>query len=242
MKKELRALILSAGLGSRLRPITNQVPKCLVKIQNIPILERWIRQLENIGCTHALINTHYKAEQVENYIGERQKTEIQLNLVYEKKLLGTAKTLIKNANFFKNCTCIMLHADNYTETDIQDALSAHYKREPECLLTMVTFQTDEPENSGIVITDKRGVMQQFFEKVQNPPGSKANGAIYIFESEFIEYIKNEISEAADFSLDVLPKLTGKIQTWETDRVFIDIGSHANLKKAREHARRSDSNN
>ena len=70
----------------------------------------------------------------------------------------------------------MVHADNYTETDIRDALSAHHKREPECLLTMVTFQTDEPEKSGIVITDKRGVMQQFFEKVQNAPGSIANGA------------------------------------------------------------------
>ena len=68
MNKKLRAVLLAAGYGSRLRPITNNIPKCLIKINNEPILKRWLREVESQGCEECMINTHYLYEKVEKFI------------------------------------------------------------------------------------------------------------------------------------------------------------------------------
>ena len=71
MTKPLRALLLAAGFGTRLRPITQKIPKCLVEVGGEPLLGRWLRQLENVGCEAVLINTHYLADQVESFLRDR---------------------------------------------------------------------------------------------------------------------------------------------------------------------------
>ena len=94
MKKiKISALLLAAGYGSRLRPLTYKVPKCMVKIGNQPILERWLTELEKVGCGKAIINTHYLREQVDAYLGQRSKSKLKIMTTYEKELLGTAGTL-----------------------------------------------------------------------------------------------------------------------------------------------------
>ena len=92
--KPLRALLLSAGYGTRLRPITDKKPKCLVEIDNKPIIEHWLEKLEEIGCEKVFINTHYLFEEVNKFIKSRKKSSMIIKTKYEKKL-GTAGTLIK---------------------------------------------------------------------------------------------------------------------------------------------------
>ena len=92
--KPIRALLLAGGLGTRLRPITYKIPKCMVKIKNEPVLGRWLRHLKSIGCEKVIINTHYLAEQVNSFLDEQQRKYTQMTFVrfHEEVLKGTAGT------------------------------------------------------------------------------------------------------------------------------------------------------
>ena len=231
MNRPFRALLLAAGLGTRLRPITLHQPKCLVQIGNEPLLGRWLRQLEHAGCEAVLVNTHYLAQQVESFLQKWHSTSMKVDIIYEPDLLGTAGTLLANNDFFEGATGLLIHADNVMEDDICSFLSAHANRCRECLLTMLTFTTSCPNQCGIVELDNRHVVQGFHEKVSDPPSNRANGAIYAFEKEFLDYLRLAAPSPSDFSTQVLPYMLGKIQTWHTDKVYIDIGTPEQLSKA-----------
>ena len=89
---------------------------------------------------------------------------------------------------------------------------------------MMTFRTDKPSECGIVELDKNGVVIGFHEKVLNPPGNLANGAVYILSNEFLDMMLREFSDATDFSTEILGHLTGKIYSYETQEIFMDIGT------------------
>ncbi len=232
MKKPIRAILLAAGFGTRLRPITANKPKCLVTIGGIPILERWIRKLENIGCQSLIINTHYLADHVDEFLVNRTKSKMIINGSNERELLGTAGTLIKHKEFFKNSQGILAHADNATNEELDKLLKAHEDRPKKCIITMLTFQSNSPNQCGIVELDNQNVVIGFHEKIDNPPGNKANGAVYVFDDRlltFIEELKEE--KITDFSTQVLPKLLGRIYTWHTEKSYLDIGTPKNLLQA-----------
>ncbi|MBO8244233.1 nucleotidyltransferase family protein [Prochlorococcus marinus XMU1411] len=232
MTKRVRALILAAGIGSRLKPLTTSIPKCLVKVSGAPVLGRWLKELDRIGTEAVLINTHYKAEKVENYIHDLNYKKMKLSISREKKLLGTAGTLIHNKNFFENSIGILIHADNVTDFDLSLLLKAHYKRSRNAIFTMLTFNSPNPSSSGIVEIDKKGLVKRFHEKIQNPPSNRANAAIYIFEENLFDSLEEPLSNYYDFSLDIIPDFIGKIQTFHTDKPFIDIGTPETLELAK----------
>ena len=96
----IKAFLLSAGLGSRLRPLTDVTPKCLVDVGNQPVLGRWLTSLAHINCSSALINTHYLHQQVEEYLDSTcHMYDFEISSTYESDLLGTAGSLIKNIDF-----------------------------------------------------------------------------------------------------------------------------------------------
>ena len=115
---------------------------------------------------------------------------------------------------------------------LQDLLNSHHNRPNNCLITMLTFTTKHPTRCGIVELDSEGIVQNFFEKVNNPPGDIANGAIYVFGNEFIEWLIKNHPHAKDFSTEVLPFLLGKIYTHHTNMNYIDIGTIDALEEAR----------
>ena len=156
MKRKIRALLLAAGLGTRLRPLTFDIPKCLVKVSDKTMLEEWIDKLVSLGTEKIIINTHYKAEKVESFL-KTQKNKTKIYQFNEVNLLGTAGTLIANKEIFKNSTGLLIHVDNYTEIKLKDLLKAHLNRPKNCLLTMLTFKTNDPQNCGIV----KPIMKEF---------------------------------------------------------------------------------
>ena len=224
MRRPFRALLLAAGLGTRLRPITLNTPKCLVPVAGEPLLGRWLRQLETAGCEAVLINTHYLADQVESFVQGRPVTAMHVKTIHEPDLLGTAGTLISNRAFFANSTGLLIHADNVMAGDLQGLLDAHAARRAHCLLTMLTFRTDQPRSCGIVTTDTEGMVTTFHEKVANPPGNCANGALYAFDTAFLARLSGMTPRPTDFSTEVIPSLIGRIQTWHTDQPYLDIGT------------------
>ena len=226
-----KALLLAAGFGTRLRPITINTPKCLVKINNIPILEHWLLKLEKMGIEDVLINKHYLANQVEKYLERRPKTKLKITQVFENELNGTAGTLIKNQSFFKNSNILFIHGDNYTKSDLNGLIKSFSERPKNCVLTMLTFKSKDPRSCGIVELNEKGIVKSFHEKVANPPTNIANGAIYLFNYELIEWITSNLPNAKDFSCDIIPLLINKINTWNVDTDFLDIGTPQNLELA-----------
>ena len=233
MPKEYKALLLSAGFGTRLRPITNEIPKCLVEINKKPILHMWLDKLQNIEINSVLINTHYLANKVSESVNSWEGKSLKVYTIYEQKLLGTAGTLIKNLDFFKGSRGLIVHSDNVTDDDLKELIKAHKNRPSKALITMLTFETDNPKQCGVVELDRDDIVVGFYEKVPNPPTTLANGAIYAFDEDFIEYLSNLNLNYGDISKDIIPALNGMIYTYKTNSRFIDIGTHSNLKKARE---------
>ena len=218
-----KALLLAAGFGTRLRPLTNTIPKCLVPINGKPLLEIWLNNLSNAGTSSFLVNTHYLSNHVKLYI-ENYKYANQVQIFYEEDLLVTAGTLLANLYFFKEEDGLLIHADNYCMPDISAFYKAHFNRPTGCLLTMMTFKSKNPSQCGIVEIDKNGIVIDFHEKVQNPPGNLANGAVYILSSKFIEILKKDYAHVKDFSTEILNNFIGKIYTYKTEEIFMDIGT------------------
>ena len=231
MNRPFRALLLAAGLGTRLRPITLHTPKCLVPVGGEPLLARWLRQLKTAGCEAVLVNTHYLAEQVEAFLKTQPDNGMKIEVTYESELLGTAGTLLANKTFFEGATGLMIHADNAMADDLKSFLVAHENRNPDCVMTMLTFTTDNPQSCGIVGLDPRGIISSFHEKVANPPGNCANGALYAFNESLLDRLTGMTPLPSDFSTEVVPTLLGRIQTWHTNKPYLDVGTPAALAKA-----------
>lgn len=226
----MKAILLAAGFGTRLRPLTNTIPKCLVPIKGKPLLEIWLDNLYEAGVREFLINTHYLSNQVNSFI-IKSKYKNLVTISHEEVILGTAGTLISNLDFIKDQDCLLIHADNYCLANFKIFINNHNNRPKKTLMTMMTFKTDNPSSCGVVKIDKFGIVKSFYEKVDSPPSNLANGAVYILSQKFIKIISTEKSKAIDFSKDILPFYMNKIYTYYTDKPFIDIGNEENYIKA-----------
>ncbi|MFA6412281.1 MAG: nucleotidyltransferase family protein [Syntrophales bacterium] len=222
----MRALLLAAGLGTRLQPLTDNIPKCLIEIDGKPLLEYWITTLYNGGVYPLLVNLHYHADKVANFISNSPYSAF-VTTVYEEKLLGTAGTLLKNRSFFDNEPkepLMLVHADNLSVFNVQAFVNSHLNRPSGCEITMMTFRTPTPHTCGIIETDEKGRVQAFHEKVANPPGDMANGAVYIVESSIFNYLESLNKDFIDFSTDVIPNYIGRIYAFHNDVYHRDIGT------------------
>ena len=216
----MRALLLAAGLGSRLRPLTNHTPKCLLPIKDKPLLEYWLENLSAVGVDEFLINSSYLHEQVEAFV-QKSRFKEQINLTYEPQLLNTAGTLLANKTFFEEESFMLVHADNLCFCDFSQFIDSHKNRDKKCVMTMMLFESDTPSSCGIVELDSNNIVQKFHEKVPNPPSNLANGAVYICEPSIFEFLEKE---NLDFSLDVIPHYLGKINTYRNTTYHRDIGT------------------
>lgn len=218
----MKALLLAAGFGTRLRPITNTIPKCLVPINNKPLLQYWLENLTKVGVTEFLINTHYLHKEVEKFV-EQSIFKKQITLSYEKNLLNTGGTLLANKYFFnKNEPFMLVHADNFCFCDFSEFINSHKNSSYD--LTMMLFRTKTPTSCGIVKLDENSVVKEFYEKVNNPPSNLANAAVYICNYEIFVFLESLNKKEIDFSVDVIPNYLGKINTFINNNYHIDIGT------------------
>lgn len=219
----MKALLLAAGLGTRLQPITNIVPKCLVPIHGKPLLQYWLESLVAAGISEILINTHYLPQLVENFI-KNSEYKKYVTLVYEDKLLSTGGTLLKNKDFLNNDDILMAHADNLCLCDFKAFIQAYYTRPKNTEMTMMTFTTDIPETCGIVEIDKNNIVKRFHEKIQNPPSNLANAAVYILSNKILTFLTSLNKEIIDFSTEIIPNFIGRINTYHNNIYHRDIGN------------------
>lgn len=219
----MRALLLAAGLGTRLRPLTNHLPKCLVPIHGRPLLDYWLEALISQGIDKILINTHYMVPMVRQYLNQSAWLPY-VTLVHEETLLGTGGTILRNKDFFEGKAFLLAHADNLTIFDIAKFAAQHLVRPEDTEITMMVFNTPSPQSCGIVELTDQGVVQAFYEKLDNPPGNLANAAVYIIEPSVIAWMEKLGKPQLDLSTEVIPHYLGKIFVYENSTYHRDIGT------------------
>jgi mannose-1-phosphate guanylyltransferase len=219
----MKAILLAAGLGTRLRPLTDHTPKCLVSIGGKPLMSIWLDLLFSSGIEKVLINTHYLSEAVEDFISSSPYKD-RIEILHEPILLGTAGTLLAAKYFINNEPILLIHADNLSRFSPIEFIRSHELRPPSCNMTMMLFKTDDPKSCGIVEIDRFGVVNKFHEKISAPPSNLANAAIYIIEPDLVKLMASMKTRPTDFSNDVIPNNLGKIFTFLNSDYHRDIGT------------------
>ena len=227
----MRALLLAGGFGSRLRPLTDTIPKCLVPINGRPLLAYWLDLLFMAGVERTLINTHHLADKVRNFVLTSPWRE-RVDLVHEELLIGTGGTIVANRAYFGHGPLLVAHADNLTDFDLQWFAAAHTARPRSCILTLLAFRTDDPKSCGILEIDQAGIVRAFHEKIEAPPGNLANAGIYILEPEVIDYGVALNKPVFNFQTEVIPQLLKRIFAVEHKGYHRDIGTPKSLSRAR----------
>ena len=223
------AILLAAGLGSRLKPITDYLPKCLAPICGIPLLEIWINQLREGDVNKILVNTHYFSHMVEMFFDQKEYKSIEI--FKESKLLGTAGSIKKMLNNVESENVIVCHSDNLSIFSLSEFLRSFKNRPKDCMGTMMLFNAETPSECGVVKLDSEKKVSSYFEKVKGNYGNLANGAVYIFDRSQLQ--DNVFNHDFDFSADVIPRIYPYLNTFKNNEIHIDIGNISNFLKAQE---------
>jgi len=228
----MKALLLAAGLGTRLKPVTDNIPKCLVPINGRPLLGYWLELLDHAGVNEFHINLHYFADRVREFIASTPY-QSHVHFIEEEELLGTGGTLKKNAERFQDGSFLLAHADNLCLTDFKTFIKAHYNRPRRAALTMMTFDPPDPRSCGVVELDGDNIVTGFYEKVENPPTKLANGAVFVMEPEVAQFAQNMNKIHFEISRDIIPAFTGRCLAWHNAEYHLDIGTPETYQKAKE---------
>jgi len=230
----MKAYLLAAGEGTRLRPLTYKAPKCLVTIKGKPLLHYWFRLFEKYGVTEVLINLHHLPHLVDDFLS-RNSYNLKITKFYEKNLLGTAGTVAANKKFAKNeKEFFIFYADNLTDMNLTKFLNYH--RSHNNFFTMGLFRTNIPKQCGIAELNEDGLITSFEEKPKNPKTNLANAGVYVSGPEIFDIlstVEKELSSPIDFGHHILPRLVGKMYGYLIKEFFLDIGTWDNYERTQE---------
>ncbi len=219
----MKGMILAAGEGQRLRPLTDHLPKPMLPIAGRPLLERTILHLRDCGVTDLAINLYYLPAAVIEHFGNGSRWGVRLRYSVEEKLMGSAGGVKRLQAFFDD-TFMVYYGDVFTRADLRPMIAFH--RRAGALATMGLYQVPDPWNRGIVQLDNSKTIIRFVEK---PPRDQvfsnlANAGIYILEPEVLDSIPAE--QVYDFGHDVFPKMLAegaRIAGYVIEDTLIDIG-------------------
>lgn len=200
---KMKAMIMAAGVGSRLMPMTTNIPKPMIPVLNKPLMENTIKLLQEHDIIEIIANLHYKAEVIKEYFKEGSDFGVQMEYSSEEVLLGTAGG-VKKCAFFLDDTFVIVSGDALTDVDLSSLLKEHKRKG--ALATIALKEVEEVEHFGVVITDEDGKIKRFQEKPRAAEAlsKDANTGIYIFEPEIFKYIPNR--QFYDFGKQVFPHL------------------------------------
>lgn len=232
-----RFLLLAAGVGARLRPLTHRTPKALVEVGGAPLLDRWFRCIESF-CdrpTEVLVNSHHLHEQIAERVAAYARcSRSRWAVAHEPSLLGTAATLRKHAEWLNGTTpSMVIYADNYSSIDLRRFWAAHIAWGEAA--TMALFRTETPHACGIVVLNDQNRVVDFQEKPKAPAGNLASAGLLAFQAGVLKPLLRE--EDQDLGRDLLPRLPAA--GWLIDGFHYDIGTHRNLALVRRKVRNGE---
>jgi mannose-1-phosphate guanylyltransferase len=222
----MKAFLLAAGLGTRLRPYTDTTPKCLLPICGVPILEIWLALCRTHGISEVLVNTHAHSAAVKSFV-QGKDYGVQVRVIEEQQLFGSAGTLRSNRNWLAEETSFwVFYADVLTSADLRAMLRSHSSS---CAATLGVYSVPDPRRCGIVSVNQDQVVTGFIEKPALPAGNLAFAGILIGTQQLLDTIPDK--PQADLAFDVLPQLTGKMRAYNISSYLLDIGTIENYELA-----------
>ncbi len=225
----MKAFLLAAGVGSRLRPITDATPKCMLVIEDRPLLDIWLDAFDRAGVHEVLVNLHHLPDAVRGHLAARAAPPA-VRTFFEPELLGSAGTLLANRRwvdgeeFFLAC-----YADNLTDFDLRSLIGIH--RDHDAIATLAVFHSQQPSAGGVVELDAVGRVIGFVEKPSEPVSDLTNAGMYAFHPSVLDEIDGEPPN--DIGYDLLPRLVGRARAVPVEGYFRDIGSTDAYRRARE---------
>lgn len=224
----MKAFLLAAGLGSRLRPITDTVPKCMVDIDGRPLLDIWLDGLDRAGVDEVLVNLHYLPDVVTGHLEGRTGLPA-VRTFFEPELLGSAGTLRANRKWVEGEEMFLAcYADNLTSFDLCSLIDAH--RERRALATLTAFHSARPSVGGVLQLDPDGRVVGFEEKPEQPVSDLVNAGMYAFHPAVLGEIGSALPQ--DIGYHLLPRLVGRAFAVPVECYFRDIGTIDAYQQAR----------
>lgn len=228
----MKAVILAAGVGSRLGSMNNDLPKPLLKVRGEPVLERNIKILKSLGVKDIYINTHYKSKMIMDYFGDGSRYDVRIKYSYEEELLGTSGAL-KNFEQYLHSDFFVIYGDNYFDFNLDDFIKFHFEKKASC--TIGLYYREDVSESGVVFLDDKNLVSSFIEK----PGEEyslsnlVNTGVYICSPIIFKYIPDGFS---DFGKNIFPLLLEKkfsLYGYILKGLLLPIDNPSLFKKAEE---------
>jgi mannose-1-phosphate guanylyltransferase len=224
----VKAFLLAAGIGSRLRPITDTMPKCMVTIDDQPLVDIWFDAFNRAGVDEVLVNLHHLPDVVRRHVAARTGPPA-VRLVFEPELLGSAGTLLANRRWVAGESFFLVcNADNLTNFELGDLIEQH--RAGNTVATLTAFHSESPSAGGVLEVDETGRMTGFTEKPAQPTSDLVNAGIYAFNPAVLDKIRR--GPPADIGYHLLPALVGQARVVPVESYFRDIGTPGAYRQAR----------
>ena len=225
----MKAFLLAAGVGSRLRPITDVTPKCMLAIDGRPLLDLWLDEFGRAGVDEVLVNLHHLPDVVSRHVAARAAAPV-VRTVLEPELLGSAGTLLANRDWVRGEELFLAcYADNLTDFDLQSLVKAHREHRP--VATLTAFHSPNPSAGGVLEVDADGRVTGFVEKPAEPVSDLVNAGMYAFHPCVLDEIDGVPPQ--DIGYQLLPRLVGRARAVPVDGYFRDIGTVDAYRAARE---------
>lgn len=216
----MKAFLLAGGLGTRLRPLTDTTPKCLLPIRGTPLLQLWFALFCAYGIDELLINIHCHGPVVREFVG-KNNSGLNVNLFEEPVLRGSAGTILANRDWVRNEEAFWIfYADVLTTTNLNYMLDFH--RSHGQLATIGVYQVSDPSRCGIVDLDESGIVRDFVEKPQVPRGNLAFSGLMVSTPALLNFIPDTIP--VDLGFHVLPRMVGQVAAYKISDYLIDVGT------------------
>jgi len=234
----VKAMILAAGEGTRLRPITLETPKVLLPVAGRPLIQHQLFWLKSHGINEVAINLYHLGNKIKDFLGDGSRWGMSISYSSEETLLGTAGGVKKMEHFFDG-TFVVLYGDNLTNFDLSAMVNLHQKKS--AVATLAIFKPANPWEVGVVEMDREGRILGFEEKPQSPvprpqPPVLASGGVYVLEEQVLDHIPAQ--GFSDFAYDIFPKLIEldlRIYGYvlRPEDYLIDIGTWDKYREANE---------
>ena len=213
----MKVLILAGGKGERLRPLTEGIPKPMVTMVGVPIIEIIIDRLVKQGFKDVIVTLGYLGDVIKNYLGNGQRLGANITYFTENVPLGTAGA-VKNAARELTDDFLVVSGDAYFEMDFSDFVKKHI--ESNDLATLAVKKVDDATGYGLVKLSGDKIVR-FIEKPTEKTSGIVNTGIYALKKEIIEAIPDGFY---DFGKDLFPRLIGEMGAYSLDGYWSDIGT------------------
>jgi mannose-1-phosphate guanylyltransferase len=200
----MKAMLLAAGFGTRLRPLTDHIPKCLVPVAGKPVLQHNLEWLRSQGIVEVVVNLHLHPELITQRFGDGQALGMHIDYSYELELMGTAGALGVASHFFRDERFLLVYADNLIRCDLGRILHLHVSSQ--ALMTMALFWREDVTASGVAQLSGNGRVLAFREKPRSDEVSShwVNAGLFLCEPEILRFIPPD--RPSDFGYELLPAL------------------------------------